>query len=96
MSRVLIERKLRSVAVQLRSLRAELEVSAEQLLQLDDEADEARLQAVVSESPAARRRHRSAARHAERLRKHRDRLVGQIAALEAEQDSLLDRLSAAR
>ena len=34
-----------------------------------------------------------ASRHAERLRKHRDRLLAEIAILDAEQDELLDRLT---
>ncbi len=96
MSRALIERKLRSVAAELKALRAELQVSSEQLVQFDDEADDARLRALVSDNPAAQRQHRRAARHAERLRRHRDRLAERIAALEAEQDGLLDRLSAAQ
>lgn len=94
MSRAQIERKLRSVSEQLRSLRADLSVSDEQLLQLADEADDARLRALVSETPLAQKEHRKASRHVERLRKHRERLATNIAALDAEQDALLDRLSA--
>ena len=94
MSRAQIERRLRSVSEQLKSARDDLGVTEEQLIQLADEADDARLRALVSETPIAEKEHRKASRHAERLRKHRDRLEGKIAALDAEQDELLDRLTA--
>jgi len=94
MSRTQIERKLRNVSDQLRSLRDELQVSDEQIIQLADEADDARLRALVSETPVAEKEHRKASRHVDRLRKHRERVAAKIAALDAEQDALLDRLSA--
>ncbi len=94
MSRAQIERRLRAVSAQLKSARDDLAVSEEQLVHLADEADDARLRALVSETPVAERAHRKASRHAERLRKHRDRLSASIEALEAEQDQLLDRLIA--
>lgn len=93
-SRAQIERRLRSVSEQLRAARDDLSVTEEQLIQLADEADDARLRALVSETPVAEKEHRRASRHAERLRKHRDRLQAKIAALDAEQDELLDRLTA--
>ncbi len=94
MSKVQIERKLRNVSEQLRSLRKELEVSDQQFRQLADEADDARLRALVSETPLAEKEHRKASRHVDRLRKHRERIGAKIVSLEAEQDALLDRLSA--
>ena len=51
----------------------------EQLIQLADEADDARLRALVSETPLAEREHRKASRHADRLRKHRDTLSAKVA-----------------
>jgi len=94
MTRAQIERKLRGVSEQLRSLSADLSVTDEQLVQLANEADDARLRALVSETPLAEKEHRKASRHVERLRKHRDRVSTRIAALDDEQDALLDRLSA--
>lgn len=93
MSRAQIERRLKSVSKQLQSAREDLAVTEEQLIQLADEADDARLRALVSETPQADKDHRKASRHADRLRKHRDRLSTKIAALDAEQDDLLDRFS---
>ncbi|MDE0700626.1 MAG: hypothetical protein F4Y27_05430 [Acidimicrobiaceae bacterium] len=89
-----IERRLRRVSQQLRLLRADLQVTDEQLNQLRDEAYDARVRALVSETPLAEREHRRVSRHVERLSRHRDRVVGRIAELDATQDMLLDRLSA--
>lgn len=94
MTRAQIERRLRTVGAQLRSMRDDLAVTEEQLSQLAGEADDARLRALVSETPLAEREHRAASRHADRLRAHRDRLHARIDALDREQDDLLDRLTA--
>ena len=53
-----------------------------------------RVRALVSETPLAEREHRRVSRHVERLSRHRDRVVGRIAELDATQDSLLDLLNA--
>ena len=87
-----VERRLRRVGEQLRSLRDDLRVTEEQLNQLADEADDARLRALVSETPLAEKEHRKASRHVDRLRSHRERVIVKIAELEAAQDDLLDRL----
>lgn len=89
-----VERKLRRVSEQLRSLRDDLRVSEEHLRQLSDEEDDARIRALVSETPVAEKEHRKASRHAERLRNSRDKAIAKIAELEREQDTLLDRLTA--
>ena len=94
MSRASIERRLRSVSEELKAAREDLAVTEEQLLQLADEEEDARLRALVSETPLAEKEHRKASRHADRLRKHRDRLATRIQALDREQDDLLDRFSA--
>jgi cell division septum initiation protein DivIVA len=94
MSKSLVERRLTQVAGRLRQLRDELEVSAEQLAHLADAADDARLRALVSETPVADVDHRQAERHAEAMRRHREAVLDEIAKLERAQDELLDRLVA--
>ncbi|HKX71904.1 MAG TPA: hypothetical protein VK360_02885 [Acidimicrobiales bacterium] len=94
MSKSLVERRLTQVAGRLRQLRDELEVSAEQLAHLADAADDARLRALVSETPVADVDHRQAERHAEAMRRHREAVLDEIAKLERSQDELLDRLVA--
>jgi hypothetical protein len=92
MSRSLVERRLTEVAVQLKALRPELAVADEQLAQLAEEAEDARLRALVSETPLAERDHREARRHAEAMQRHRDQVAADITRLEKAQDELLDRL----
>ena len=94
MSRSLVERRLTDVADRLRELREELAVTDEQLALLAEQADDARLRALVSETPLAGQEHREAARHAEAMRRHRAEVAAGIEALERAQDDLLDRLVA--
>lgn len=72
----------------------ELAVAEEQLAHLDDDAEEARLRALVSETPLAGQDHREAQRHADAMRRHRDQLVSELADLDNAQNDLLDRLVA--
>jgi len=90
--RSLVERRLSQVAERLRALREELRVIDEQLVQLSDDADEARLRSLVSETPLAERDHREAQRHADAMAARRDEVASEIAAHEARQDELLDKL----
>jgi hypothetical protein len=89
-----VERRLRQVGGRLRQLRDELDVSSEQLSHLADAADDARLRALVSETPVSERDHSSAERHADAMRRHRAAVAEEISRLESEQDELLDRLLA--
>lgn len=87
------ERRLTQVAARLRTLREELAIIDEQLRQLVDEADDLALRALVSETPWASYESNDARKHADAMRRHRERVVGEIATLEARQDELLDRLA---
>jgi hypothetical protein len=93
MSRSLLERRLSEVSGRLRELRRELQISDEQLAHLAEQADDARLRALVSETPIAGQEHREAQRHSDAMARHRDEVQAEIARLEATQDELLDRLS---
>lgn len=94
MSRSLLERRLTEVSDQLKTLRRELAIADEQFTHFTDEADEARLRSLVSETPLAERDHREAQRHAEAMGRHREDVLASIAELEATQDHLLDKLIA--
>lgn len=89
-----MERRLSEVGKRLGELREELRLADEHLLHLSDAADDARLRALVSETPVAEREHREASRHAESMRSHRASVAAEIERLEAAQDELLDRLLA--
>ena len=90
----MVERKLVEVGERLKQLRAELLVTDEQLTHFADAADDARLRALVSETPLADRDHHEAQRHADAMSKHRAEVQSTIDQLERRQDELLDRLSA--
>ncbi|HET8929198.1 MAG TPA: hypothetical protein VFN21_00940 [Acidimicrobiales bacterium] len=94
MSRKQIERRLTDVGDRLRVLRDEAAADRSQLDQVTEEADDARLRALVSDSPLARHDHRDARASADTLAKRYERVVAKIAELEARQDELLEELTA--
>lgn len=94
MARSILERRLVDVSERLKRLRAELGVTQEQLTFLEDGAEDARMRALVAETPLADANARDARRHADALARHRDALILAIAELAREQDSLLDRMAA--
>ena len=96
MSRSLLERRLTEVADRLKQLRVELVVADEQLAHLADAADDARLRALMSETPLADREHHEAQRHADAMLRHRVGVQDNIDRLERSQDELLDRFTAER
>jgi uncharacterized coiled-coil DUF342 family protein len=89
-----LQRRLDEVSSRLRSLREELAVVDEQLAALAEAADDARIRALVSETPMAGREHEEAQRHADAMGRHRDSVLREIGDLERTQDDLLDRLMA--
>jgi hypothetical protein len=93
-SRASIERRLLDVSERVKKASADLAVTDEQLTFLDEEAEDARLRAIVAETPMEVATANEAARHADALRRHRDALVRTIGELRAEQDELLDRMTA--
>lgn len=92
MERRAIERQLDEVHRELLRARAELALAEEQLLAVDDSADEAQVRALVAESPLAKREWHDARRHAEAMRRGRDLARARVAELERRLDALLSRL----
>ena len=62
------------------------------MAQLGEEAEDARIRALVAETSLAQREHHDAERHAAALSRHRAEVVAEIEHLEADQDRLLDEL----
>jgi hypothetical protein len=89
MHRVLLERRIRDVHTRLVRAREELAVLNEQMTVVQDSADEARVRALVSETPLASREHDEATRHADAMVRAREALRKTIAELEDRQDELL-------
>jgi len=94
MSQWILQRRLVDVSERLKRVRAELAVAEEQFVFVESEADDARLRALVAETPLGEVEARDARRHADLLGRHRDALARSEAELVREQDSLLDRMSA--
>jgi hypothetical protein len=94
MRRALVERSLRDVHVRLVRAREELAVLEEQLVVLNDAADEARIRSLVSETPLAGHDYSDAQRTADAANRERASLLASIGELERRQDELLGRLVA--
>jgi transcriptional regulator with XRE-family HTH domain len=93
-ARWMLQRRLVDVSERLKRLRAELGITQEQLAFFEEEAEDARLRALVAETPLTDAEARDARRHADALARQRDALVLSIAELGREQDALLDRMAA--
>jgi hypothetical protein len=93
MSRSILQRRLVDVAERVKRVRAELAVAIEQQQFLEEECEEARLRALVSETPLAEAEAREARRHAEAMSRHRQSLECTLTELLGEQDTLLDRMA---
>ncbi|MGI9604813.1 MAG: hypothetical protein ACR2P0_01620 [Acidimicrobiales bacterium] len=92
MKRSMIERKLKEISDELRRTREEHRVSTEQLAHLANEADEARIRSMVSETPLSEQSFHEASRHADAMRRHHSDLETKISGLEQRQDDLLDQM----
>ncbi len=92
MSRASIERRLFDLAQRMVRAREELAVIDEQLAALNDAADDARIRALVSETPMAEREHADAQRHADAMARSRTTVVTSITEMQDAQNELLDRL----
>jgi hypothetical protein len=93
-SQSILKRRLVDVSDRIKRQRAELAVTEEQLAFLEEEAEDARLRALVSETPLGEAEARDARKHADAMLRQRDVLARSIAALLREQDDLLDRMAA--
>jgi hypothetical protein len=96
MQRALLERRIRDVHSRLVRAREELAVLDEQLAVVQESADDARVRALVSETPLAAHEHNEAARHADAMTKARDALKKTVGDLERRQDELLANVNLGR
>jgi hypothetical protein len=92
MHRTTIERRLSDAHDQLVRARAELAVLDEQLVVVEEMADDTRLRAMVSETLLASKEYDEANRQATVMRQTRAVLADRVVDLERRQDELLDRL----
>ena len=92
MHRTTIERRLSDAHQRLQRARSELAVLDEQLVVVNEMADDTRLRALVAETPVAAKEHDEVSRQVSAMLRSRTVLVEQIADLERRQDDLLERL----
>ena len=93
MGKKLLESRLVDTSQQLKRLQVDLQVTEEQLASLADEAEDARIRSLVSETPIADREYREARKHAEAMRRHLVDLQTEISEIENLQNQLLDQIS---
>lgn len=84
--------RLSALSAEIERALTELRILEEQLAFQDDVAGDARLRAIVAETPLADREARGAQEDAERTRRLRDEVAGRVEGLRAEQDRMLERL----
>ena len=91
-----LEDRLRDLADEIARLRAEVGVLDEQIQHQQAIAEDARLRALVSETPLAERESREASDDLSRLERSRADAATRIESLRLELDTLLDGMSAER
>jgi hypothetical protein len=92
MHRAIVERRLSDAHERLVRARSQLAVLDEQLVVVNEIADDTRLRALVAETPVASKEYDEASRQATIMLHTRNAVVDQIAELERRQDELIDRL----
>lgn len=92
MNRQKVERRLAEVHTNLERARAELAIAEEQLATLAELAEEARVRALVAETPLAEREWQEASRHAAAMEHGHQLALQRVKELEHAQDELFDKL----
>ena len=88
-----IEKRLLGVSLRINKEKEDLLVAEEQLIALLNDADEARIRSLVSETPLSDHDRRGTARQAENMEKYCQKIRNEIDRLEEIQDGLLDKLN---
>ncbi len=92
MQKILLERRIRDVHSRLVRAREELAVLDEQLAQVNEEAEDARLRSLVSETPLATHEYGQVRRHADAMIRAREAMAASVTDLENRQDELLEKV----
>jgi hypothetical protein len=89
MQRFMLERRIRDVHDRLVRARQELAVLEEQLSVVSEEAEDARVRSLVSETPLAAHDYAEVRRHADAMERARQSLSSSVEELTRRQDELL-------
>jgi hypothetical protein len=87
-----VEGRLRALGEEIERLQTEIRILDEQIAFQTEVADDARLRAIVSETPLADRDAAEANGDLARMQRSRDDAQDRLATLRAEQDGLLERM----
>ena len=93
MFRKALEKRLLEVSRRIKKEKEDLLVAEEQLISLIDDADEARIRSLVSETAISDNDRRDSARQSENMEKYCQNIRNEIQRLEEIQDGLLDKLN---
>ena len=87
-----IAERLRALSAELTRVQTEIQILDEQIAFQSEVSDDARLRALVSETPIADRESQEATRDLHRMQRQHAELLERQEALRAEQDQLLERM----
>ncbi|HJO41129.1 MAG: hypothetical protein QF837_04080 [Acidimicrobiales bacterium] len=93
MFRKSLEKRLLEISRRIKKEKEDLLVAEEQLISLIDDADEARIRSLVSETAISDNDRRDSARQSENMEKYCHKIRNEIQRLEEIQDGLLDKLN---
>ena len=93
MFRKSLEKRLLEISRRIKKEKEDLLVAEEQLISLIDDADEARIRSLVSETAISDNDRRDSARQSENMEKYCQKIRTEIQRLEEIQDGLLDKLN---
>jgi len=91
MFRKSIEKRLLEISSRIKKEKEDLLVAEEQLTSLINDADEARIRSLVSETAFSDNERRGSARQAENMENYCQKILNEIYRLEEMQDELLDK-----
>lgn len=86
--------RLTALSAEIADEQTQLRIMEEQVVFQQEVSEEARIRALVSETPLADKEAREAADDLRRLLRSRDDALGRLAGLRSEQDALLERMLA--
>jgi|TARA_B100001113_G_C20520725_1_gene367204 chromosome segregation ATPase len=95
MKYTVVERQLKEVGKRISRYKDELAIADEQLNHLQDEAADARMRSLVSETAIADQERREVDQQVESMNRHYQYLISEIKNLEERQDQLLEKISKA-
>jgi hypothetical protein len=96
MQRFLLERRIRDLHLRLVRARQELAVLEEQLAVVNEDCEEARVRALVSETPLAGHEYAETRRHADAMKRAWEAQRSAVGELENRRDELLSRVGSDR